>query len=346
MADADLFEQIKITSDGAVCLGRSLVCDGFEPKLCAAVFTHIHHDHIGRAFGKCMHQYQVYASKTTSDLLEALTEDEYRHRTQFKAIEYGDPHPLKCGVHTDYVTLIESTHMLGSSQVLLTTHDGLKILYSGDISPQDRPPQCDILVIDSTHGTPHLDKKLDNESMERRLVDHVWGKLASKKPVCIHAHRGKLQQLMQLLSKYEEISVDIPFLTNKIDIRVAKVYQKYGYDLRDLVDLHEYEGEKIITEEYPWIEFTVSMNKTPRERKGRVSSIYVTGSYGNVPMSQDDEDMWMASNEHAEFNGILEYVKVAEPRVVVTDGSRALHGKTLADEIRSKLGIPSKHMPD
>ena len=152
----ELFSQVKITDSGAICLGKSLVCDGFERGYHAAVFTHIHADHISNSFETCMHQYKVHASKITGDLLEAITNDTYSGRTQFNRINYGCPQLIKFNDRGDFLTLLESKHMLGSSQVLLHTHDNLKLLYSGDISPQDHPPKCDVLVIDSTHGEPRF----------------------------------------------------------------------------------------------------------------------------------------------------------------------------------------------
>ena len=347
MADADLFKQAAITEDGAICLGRSVVCDGFAPGFHAAAFTHVHQDHVGDRFETCMHNYQVYTSKITGELLEAITEDTYSCRTQFHRIGYDEPQGVWINGRMDYLRLLESDHMLGASQVLLTTHDGLKILYSGDISPHDEPPKCDVLVIDSTHGNPNLDKTIDSGSMERRLVEAVVESITSQMPVCIHAHRGKLQHIMHLLSGQDHrIPDDVRFLTGGTDMRVADIYKKYGYEIRDLVNIRTYDGEEILSKEYPWIEFDVSMDRTRRERRGTVARITVSGSYGNAVMQQGDKTLWIASDEHAEFTDVLRYVKSAEPRVVITDSNRTPHGPTLADRITADLGIKAKHMPD
>ena len=346
MMDSELFDQVRVTEKGAICLGRSLVCDGFAPGYRAAAFTHIHRDHIGDAFDTCMHQYPVYVSKITSELLEAITEDTYRGRTQFRVVDYDSPQHIRINGHADYLKLIESSHMLGASQIMLTTHDRIKILYSGDISPDDEPPKCDVLVIDSTHGRPSLDKKMDPESLERRFRETVVNGIVNQKPICIHAHRGKLQHLMHLLSVHHEVGSDIPFLAQRTDINVAAVYNKYGFKIRDLTDVAEYEGEEITSGDFPWIEFSASMDKTQREKQGRVSRVTVSGSYGNATMKQNGEKCWIASDAHAQFTDILEYVKKALPQVVVTDGSRTGHGPKLAETIQSDLGIPSKTMPN
>ncbi len=293
-----------------------------------------------------MHHYQVFTSKITGDLLEAITEDTYNRRTQFHRIDYNESQGIRINGHMDYLKLLESDHMLGASQVLLTTHDGLNILYSGDISPRDKPPECDVLVIDSTHGNPSLDKNIDSGSMERRLIDAVVENITSQMPVCIHAHRGKLQHIMHVLSKHDEIPPNVSFLTGGTDIRVADIYKRHGYEMRDLVNIREYDGEEIMSKDYPWIEFNVSMSETPRERKGTVARITVSGSYGNAVMRQEGRDIWMASDEHAEFTDVLKYVESAGPRAVITDNKRTPNGQTLADRITSDLGIKAKHMPD
>ena len=315
-----------------------------------------------------MHNYHIYTSKVTGELLQAITEDTYSRRTQFHMVDYGKPQYIQLNGHRDYLTLLESSHILGASQVLLETHDHLKILYSGDISPRDVPSKCDILVIDSTHERSALDKNANMDStkvsagegsaaapalnkntdrdMEHRLVEGVMENIAAKRKVCIHAHRGKLQHIMHILSEHDEMPPDIEFLANRTDIRVADVYKKYNYKIRDLVNIHAYEGKKIITEDYPYVEFNVSMAKMPQEERGKVTRITISGSYGKTTIQQEGKDGWSVSNEDAEFADVLRYVKSAEPRAVITEGVRTPHGRRLAEEITTKLGITAKYMPD
>ena len=292
-----------------------------------------------------MHNYPVYTSKITAELLEAITDDTYSRRMQFHAIDYDVPNDVRNCKHVGDLKLLEPGHTLGSSQVLFVTHDGLRILYAGDISHLDKPPKCDVLVIDSTHSNPNLDKNASEGSMEKKLTDAVMRKIASERPVCIHAHRGRLQCIMHLLSEQGEVPDDAKFLAAETDIRVADIYRKHGCGVRNLVDLHEYEGEEITTGDYPWVEFTASMEPTPREVKGKVSMITVSGSYENMVMEQDSERVWTASDKPAEFSDILKYVKAADPKAAITIDSPTPHGRTPADAIKSELGIEARHMP-
>ena len=347
MADSDLFNRVKITMDGTISIGGVLVCDGYEKGHSAAAFTHIHRDHIGSNFGTCMHNYPVYVSKITGDLLRAITGDSYSHRTQLHVVDYGSPQCILTENHCSYLTLIESSHVLGASQILLHTSDDIKVLYSGDISPDDHPHKCDVLIVDSTHGSVHFNKQIDSGSLERRLADAVLDNLLNKKkPVCIHAHRGKLQYLMSMLSGHPEMPSDVKFLSDKIDIRVAGVYCKYGASVRDVVTLNSYEGDEIRCGDYPWLEFRSTMDYTLKEKNQSVTRVTVSGNLGSSTIRQNGEAWWVASDEHAELDGVVKYVKNAEPKVVITDNScRTKNGDTLAYIIKSRLGIPTKSMP-
>lgn len=347
MADNDPFTQVQITTEGAISLGGVLVCDGYEKGHDAAAFTHIHRDHIGDNFGTCMHNYPVYISKITMELLEAITNDSYSYRTQLHIADYGMPQPIRRGSHVSYLTLLESSHALGASQILLHTSEDVRMLYSGDISPSDRPPKCDILVVDSTHGSSHFNKRIESDSLERRLAEAVLDSVVDKKkPVCVHAHRGKLQHLMSMLSCHTGMPEEVHFLSERTDMLVADIYRRHGARIRDLVALDSYEGDEVVCGEYPWVEFRSTMGDTIREKSQSMSSVRVSGRLGTDIIRQNGEDLWAASDEHAELDGILRYVQDADPDVVVTDNSsRTRNGETLAGIITSKLGIPSRPMP-
>lgn len=343
----DLFNKVKITPEGAISMGNMLVCDGYERDHIAAAFTHIHQDHLGDNFGACMHNYPVYVSKATGDLLMAITGDSYSYRSQLHIVNYEAPQNIRVGNRVSYLTLMESSHMLGASQVLLHTNEDIKILYSGDISPNDHPPKCDVLVLDSTHGGASFNKQIDSDSMERRLEDYVLDSvLNKKKAVCVHAHRGKLQHLMSVLSRHPDMPIDIKFLSEKIDARVAAVYCKYGASIRDLVILNTYDGDEITCSGYPWIEFRSTIGYTRKEKKQSVSRVVVSGNQGESTMRENNGGLWLASDEHAELDGILKYVKNADPKVVITDNScRTKNGANLSEIILNKLGIEARAMP-
>jgi putative mRNA 3-end processing factor len=53
----------------------------------------------------------------------------------------------------------------------------------------------------------------------------------------------------------------------------------------------------------------------------------------------------IALSDHADFNGLLEYVRKSEAQLVITDSSRCPKAYTLAREIKNRLGIEALALP-
>lgn len=344
MVSSKLRECVDITHNGTICMGKSLICDGFEPNYHAAAFTHAHSDHIGH-FESCMHRYNVYVSKITSDLLSALTGDKYHIHTQFHPINYDDKRMIKFNGRGDLLSLRESSHMLGASQISLLTHDKIRIHYSGDISPSDAPPRCDVLVMDSSRGAPRFNRTIEPESLERRLVDLAVGLVDRGKPVCVHAHRGKLQSTMHALSLSDKIPKDVPFLASQKEINMAAVYKKYGMTIRELQNNSGYDADEIKESGYPWIEFVSSFNKSRDEEDGLVERIEFSVTPGQAPMTSRQSFHRIASDEHAELSGLIQYAKQSQADLVVVDNHRSRLGAELAEKIRVDVGVDAIALP-
>ena len=64
------------------------------------------------------------------------------------------------------------------------------------------------------------------------------------------------------------------------------------------------------------------------------------------PFYQTAHDYYIvALSDHADFNGILEYVQESEPKLVITDNYRAGSADSLAQAIRNELHVEAKVMP-
>ena len=84
-----------------------------------------------------------------------------------------------------------------------------------------------------------------------------------------------------------------------------------------------------------------------RENVGLDSSrICVSGWEFHSPCRQiGDKEHLIALSDHSDFDGLIEYVRRAKPKQVVTDNYRMSYGETLAKEISKRLGIPAVAMP-
>ncbi len=336
-----LFNKASITASGAILLGSSVVCDGFEEGRKTAIFTHIHTDHT-EAFPTCLGRCDnVYVSKQTYDLLTAMEGEYLSLKNNFHGINYKDSEMPQ----NEKITLFESSHMLGASQVQVESSDGVKIFYSSDFTSKDSvPTKCDVLVLDSTHGDPRFDSVVDPESVERRFVDMIEDTIKNGKPACIHAHRGRLQYAMHILSR--KINPDVSFLSSARDISAARVYDIYGMEIRPLVDYNSYVGKKIANGTYPYLEFRPDLHLTDREEAG-MRRFFLMGSPGggSALIDHGDNSVHLEFDDHANFSSILRYVEKASPEVVIVDNYRTPHGETLAEIITKTLNIPSKGMP-
>lgn len=335
----ELFKLATITLTGAVLLGKSVVCDGYSEGRTTAVFTHIHKDHseaVPTCLGRCDN---VYSSKPTLDMLKSLYGEHVGRRFNFEAIDYNSSRMPE----SEKITLLESRHMLGAAQVLVETSNQIKLVYSSDFTSKDSiPHKCNVLVIDSTHGDPMFDTNVDAESIERRFLEFVDATIQTGSPLCTHAHMGRLQYVMHLIS--ERINPEVKFVASNEDIQLAKVYRKYGMKIRD-IEGDPYYAKKIFNGTYPYAEFKHHLTLSDREEAGMIR-FFLMGSHGGSTIAEHDDNSYhLEFDEHAKFSDIINYVVKCDPEIVITDNYRTPHGGTLAEIITKELNKPAKAMP-
>lgn len=332
-----LEQKVCITQQGAVLLGKYVVCDGFDWDREVAIVTHIHKDHIAH-FDECHGYYNlIFCSPETKELLIALRGDWLRLKRNLIALPYKDPYPYK----EERITLYPARHILGSSQVLVENQDGVRIVYSGDFDfPNTKPIKADILIVDATFGDPTQVAKYNRDQMVDYLVSLTKKELEFFS-VCILAHRGKLQEVMNILS---DAGLTVPFLCAPDIFKMSKVYPNYGIDVGNVLSLENSAAQEIIARGERHILFQLlgpkvfpptHYTKIRASRWGTTQPFYkVAHDYHIVALS-----------DHADFNGILEYVQESRPKLVITDNYRAGSADSLAQAIRNELHIEAKAMP-
>lgn len=338
----------QIKQDGSVLLGNNTVCDGADSNREIGIFTHIHRDHT-ELFNRAMHECsQIFVSPPTLDLLAALDQDFannvstecYFKGRHIHPLDFATPMMPKINnTYGDKITLFESKHILGSSQVLIETTDGTRIVYTGDFGPDATPIPCDILVIDSTHGDPMFNTVVDRESLERRLVECVENEIQKGKSIMIRAHRGRLQYIMHLLS--ETIPRVIKFLSHPIDINLINVYEKYGMPIRKCINFKSGIGQDIHDGNTPYVEFrSHGQGEHFLENTGKMTVFSMGGRYlGGGTVIRHNPSSCNYSLEfmdHANYDSIIDYVVKANPKYVVTDHVRGKQGKKLAKDLNTR----------
>ena len=314
---------------GAVCLGSSVVCDGFAEGYPYRVQTHIHDDHMGD-FDKSKGLQDILMSSETHALLVADRNAELEMRDNLHQIDHGTEYSLNDGIK---VVLSPSNHMLGSCQVAIILPNCLRVGYSGDFGwPLDEVIQVDVLVLDSTYGSTRSVRHYTQEDAEGCLWDIVNERLRHG-PVHINAYRGTIERVLHILGD----NVGVPILASERLIREVKVYQNFGFAVGMLNDISSDVGQ-LAMKERSYVRLYSKgdgFGNVPRAGTTVVCSAFMVS--GDHPLMAFTERSYsVALSNHADFNETLKYVEATGARKVVTDNTRN-HGIELAVAIKEKF---------
>jgi len=338
-------------------MGNLFCCDGHSYDRKHFAFSHMHSDHTEK-LPKCLYNGQVFLTKPTRDLLEALHNENYGSdpynktiKTQIWTLDFKQSEMISHNGIKEKITFYPSEHTLGASQIEIVTETKKKIVYSGDITSNDVPPEnIHTLIIDSTHGHPQYSKHSEPESVERRFLDKITLVTHSgqSQPVVIHAHQGKLQEIISIISQHDDLQ-KIPLHTSAKNIRVAKIYEKYRFKIRnDLKDEQSMEAEidRDLSSDWPFIQFVTTFNKLSYERNGKAHSIFLHDSLPNGQQIDESEpnSTKYATTSHADFENLVKYVEDAKPKYVIVDNYRTKQALALTETLKSK-GLTAEYQP-
>lgn len=332
--------EIDVLSNGAVALTPEVVCDGFVHDAPVRAQTHIHDDHMDD-FDRSKGFQNLIMSTPTRDLLIADRNADLPYRDNVIAVD-GEQAYVE---GESRVRLIPSDHMLGSCQVEVERDDGLRVGYSGDFQwPMQSPMKVDVLVVDSTYGSPDSIRGYTQGEVEERLVELVLGNL-KQGPVHIKAARGTIQRAIHLLGTH----VREPVLCSRKLCGEVEVYQRFGVAVCDVTQFDSAEGRAMMrTGRY--IRMYSKGDGDPVENAKGVTIVLSAFMVpkGEVILERSERAFRVALSNHADFRGTLEYVSATGARRVITDNTRGPHGVMLAQEISLRLGLavaPSRALP-
>lgn len=332
------------TKECGIKIGHSIICDGYIKNRTVAIFSHYHSDHV-KYFQKTLTACDtVLASKITYDALVAIYGDYVSFRQNFQSLDFNNTFTTETG---EKITLYPSNHVPGSSQIFVETSDGTRILYSGDFNyPNINVPKCDILVLDSTHEDKQWNFVFDRKSVLNRIFDCVSNEiLYEKKPITIKASRGVLQLIMEHLENNHQgrIPKIVKFLADKKDVHLTAALNPYlDTPIRPILYYKDKEALKLRNLWEPYVFFRVHGSPPiPQEESMKVIQVEAySGFKDRGPLFEDEYGLLRANlSIHASYSNIIEYVKTADPEIVLTDNSRGSYGSILAQNISQELGI-------
>ncbi|MDE0008183.1 MAG: hypothetical protein OXS50_07885 [Gammaproteobacteria bacterium] len=320
---------IDVLDSGAVCLGSSVVCDGFADGFEFRVQTHIHDDHMA-GFDRSKGLQDLLMNPETHALLVAERNADLEYRDNLLQLPRGAIYVLRDGSE---LSLHASGHMLGSCQVAVHLLDGPRVGYSGDFGwPLDHVIQVDQLVVDSTYGSPNSIRNYSQSEAEQCLRE-VVGERLRHGPVHIKAFRGTIERVLHVL----EGSIGVPILASDRLVREVQVYQMHGFAVGSLETLDSYNGRSALTER-SYVRLYSKGDGFGNELADGTSitcSAYMATS-DHPLMRYSDRAYRVALSNHADFNETLAYIEASGASKVITDNTRN-HGRELAIAINSRF---------
>jgi putative mRNA 3-end processing factor len=318
-------------------LGNSVACDAYAENRPLRVVTHAHADHTGGLRWSLRECQKVVMTKATRDLIDVLEGPLGTRLQKVHTLEYGK----SIRFDGERVTFFKAEHILGACQVLVESEEGERVGWTGDFKVDGTPilEDCDTLVVESTYGSPMCRRNWDVD-VKRLLVRMVEEHLKDG-VVYLFGYHGKLQEMMQIL---HDADVNVPFVMPEKVYNVSKVCERHGMRLGCLTQTSQKEAKTLLEENLPCVAF-YHMNQRGKIGLGN-ERICVSGWEFHKPLRCIGEKAHIiALSDHSDFSGLIEYVRQAKPKRVVTDNHGGGHGETLAKEIKNRLGIPAVAMP-
>ena len=219
------------------------------------------------------------------------------------------------------VTLFPAGHILGSAQTLVEVN-GLRLLYSGDFNMRESAaaepiiiPESDILIMECTFGKP-IYKFPSRKQIEEQLISFVEKSIEDGfVPVVIGYVLGKSQEAMKILGDAGfEMSVHGSIA------RLAKTYEAFGIKLGkwDRYKKDELEGKVVVA---PRTALKTRMLKNIARKR----TVFLSGwAIHNGAKKRYGVDEILPLSDHADFAGLLEYIRQVKPKkIYTTHGPRA-----------------------
>lgn len=266
----------------------------------ACCISHAHTDHIRT------HR-QVFATAPTIAFMK-------RRVRNVRATEIGFNAPFAFDGYR--ITFFPAGHILGSAQIL-AERDGQRLLYSGDFKLGESATAealqitaCDSLIMECTFGHPRYQFP-PREKMIARLCEWVRAALRQGETPTLFVYvLGKSQEAMKILADNGFALCVHPAIW-----RLAKVYESFGYHFGDVISYRKnVPVEKRVLILPSTARRTRQMDKIPHKR-----TLYLSGwaidANAKFRLGVDEA---LPLSDHADFPGLIEYVRRVNPKKIFT----------------------------
>jgi Cft2 family RNA processing exonuclease len=262
--------------------------------------SHAHSDHIAR------HR-EVLCSRGTARFLHARLPGK---RTEH-VLPFGHTEPLTADCA---VTLHPAGHICGSAQCLLAHSEHGTLLYTGDFKLRPSlaaepcaTPRADVLIMETTFGLPRYVFPPDAEVIGNLIAFCRQTLADGATPVLLCYSLGKSQEVLRALAP-----AGLPVMLHADTYRLTRLHEPLGVvfpPYREF-DARELGGHVVICPPHA----NGLLNRIPARRTAAITgwaidsgAIYRFQCQAAFPLS-----------DHADFNDLLRFVELVQPRVVYT----------------------------
>ena len=289
------------------------------------LITHSHSDHAkGFHFNACR-RYSTSETLELANLYRRVDPTDWEPLFYRKKIRIGS---LEVEAHN-------AGHILGSALFEIITSEG-NLLYTGDLNTVDTLTMkaaevvpCDILVIESTFGSPGF----VFPSREGLSVDILnWTVKTMKEGKIPVLHSDSIGNSQELIYLFNQLTT-IPVVTHPRVSMVNEVYRKHGFEL-SYIDAASEDAKELLTD-HECVFIAPKRGRLPENLEFEYAyasgwAIYTSGGKKGFPLS-----------DHADFPHLLDFVRKTHPRLVLTCfGGR--NNEIFASYVERKLGIRAR----
>ncbi len=301
--------------DGVHLSDVDLWLDPHHAKASAFV-SHAHADHVA-----------PHAASICSTTTKLLVEKRFGKRGELTGYDFGEAFP----VGNLSAVLIPAGHILGSAQIHLERDDGASLLYTGDFKLRQgvaataaEAKKADTLIMETTFGLPKYRLPPSEQVMED-IVRFVREALEDRATPMLGAYSlGKAQEVLIALGQR---APELQFLLHSSAARMTNIYGELGYKLPPWQVLEagsRLEGQVVIAPP------NAIRSQQLRKVKNRVTAMISGWGIDPGAKFRYQVDQVFPLSDHADYDGLVRYVEMIEPKRVLT-----LHG--FADEFAADL---------
>jgi putative mRNA 3-end processing factor len=286
-----------------------------------AVISHGHSDHVST---------NAVTKYVCTPETEAIVRSRYGKEACFSSMQFGKKNFFPDAA----VSLHNSGHILGSAQILIESEKTVAV--TSDFKLQDSivqkgalPLECDILVIETTFGQPCYSFP-ERESIYAQIGSFVKEKSKQGFVVLAGYSLGKAQELTKAVNEYAGI---VPLVHESVFAN-NKIYEEHGVKLGDYIALDHNLNDSNVLIMPPSLLNHHLLQALEFSLHRKVFSGMATGW-----QRRNGFDALFPLSDHADFQQLMDYVKQAKPKLVVT-----MHGfeKEFAGYVQRRLGIAAR----